>query len=488
MNLRESITGSRIFQAANRVFAPSQAQAANPANQLGSVLASIGPGMAFASTSDYIKFFKSDAFNIAYNQLDPFSCYVLALGSSSVMGAIGALARPISSADLVASTRTGMDPDQGELEYLNMILDEPNPDPTPNLEGVCEANQTPNDFQYKLAVDFLATGNNYIEIAYNKYGVPVALYRHSPYMITVNNGFYVHKNGYVFKPGELIHNKFFNPFSNKIGMSPMVPIVAATMLDNSILQKNLKNYTHDAVKGILQIDPSLGSANAEDEVKRIQAQIKEMRESGTEGHLVTFGAAFQAISATNKEMLTPEMEKGINTRIISIYGVPPHKVGRIESGNIGSGTGDSQSEDMNESLTFWSKACILGSLKKDLIKLAGLKRTTITLKNLTKQDIRKQAEVDNIRIRNGSTTWNEIRSREGDPLYDHTMADQPFVPYQCIPLSSFDNGYDPKAPTGPGDKNNASKAAANEMFNPINQLLKSNDRMQREILKAIENS
>jgi hypothetical protein len=210
-----------------------------------------------------------------------------------------------------------------------------------------------------------------------------------------------------------------------------------------------------------------------------------MNEKGEEGHLVTFGAAFQAISSTNKEMLTPEIERDINTRIISVYGVPPHKVGRIESGNIGSGTGDSQSEDMNETLTFWSKAGLLGSLKKDLIKFAGLRSTTITLTNLTKQDIRKQAEVNNINIRNGAYTWNDVREINGMSPYDDPMADEPFVPYNCIPLSSFNKGYDPKAPTGPGDKNNARKAAGDDS-DPTEEMLMINRRTQEEILKALQ--
>lgn len=487
MSLMESLSQNRVMQAVNRAFSPSKAQAHQPTNELGAVLGSIGSGLAFTSVSDFIKFYKSDAFNIAYNQMDPFTCFVLAFGSSSVMGAIGALARPISSSDLIAVTKQDMTPNQMELEYLNNLLEDPNPDPNPNLGGVCECNQTPEDLQFKLTVDFCATGNNYLEVAYNRIGMPTALYRHPPYMIEIKNGRYVHKNGYVFKPGELIHNKYMNPFSSKIGMSPMVPIVAATMLDNTILQKNLKNYSHDAVKGILNVDPTMTQEAAEAEVLRIQNEIKEMNRKGEDGHLVTFGAAFQAISSTNKEMLTPDIERGINTRIISVYGVPPHKVGRIESGNIGSGTGDSQSEDMNEALTFWSRAGILGSLKKDLIKFASLRTTTITLTNLTKQDIRKQAEVNNINIRNGAYTWNDVRKILGMSPYDDPMADEPFVPYNCIPLSSFNNGYDPKAPTGPGDKNNAKKAA-DEMYGPSDDLLLINQRMHDEVMKALQGS
>jgi len=264
-----------------------------------------------------------------------------------------------------------------------------------------------------------------------------------------------------------------------------VPIIAATMLDNTILQKNLKNYSHDAVKGILNIDPTMAQDDAEKEVARISTRVKEMNQKGEEGHLVTFGAAFQAISSTNKEMLTPEIERDINTRIISVYGVPPHKVGRIESGNIGSGTGDSQSEDMNEALTFWSKAGLVGSLKKDLIKFAGLRATTLTLTNLTKQDIRKQADVNDINIRNGSYCWNDVREINGMPPYDDPIADEPFVPYNCIPLSSFNKGYDPKAPTGPGDKNNARKAA-DEDQDPTEEMLMITQRTHEEVLKALK--
>jgi HK97 family phage portal protein len=397
------------------------------------------PGMQFNSVGDFLKYMKSDAFNIAYKQLDPFSCYVLAFSNDRVMSTITAIARPISAAEYVATPKNPDKPNQIELDYLNELLSDPNPDLFSkndynyNVNNVTEYDQSPEDYQFAMALDLLISGNNYEEISYNRIGKPAARYRHPPYMIDIVNGRYVHRNGYVFKRGEIIHNKYFNPFSNKIGMSPLVPLVAAVMLDSSILQKNIKNFSNDALKGIINLDPAIPVDKAQEQLDKVKKQIKDMKKSGRSGHLVTYAAAFQAISATNKDMLTPEVEKTIFDRIIAIYGVPPAEVMKIESGNIGGGTGESQKETLYESVNFWNKKILLGSYKRQLIRYAGLKDTTVSVKGLTVVDERKQLEINRGYLDSGVTDIDEVRVDLGKEPYGEPWSQKPTMASPRVP-------------------------------------------------------
>jgi len=478
MNITETIrqTPTLIREAVDRAFAPSgpDQKTANPFDGLNNP----APGMQFNSIGDFMKYMKSDAFNLAYKQLDPFSCYVLAFSNDRVMSAINAIARPISTAEYVASPKDIDKPNQMEIDYLNELLSDPNPDLITkndynyNMNTITEYDQSPEDFQYALAIDYLITGNNYIEVAYNRIGKPAALYRHLPYMIDIVNGRYVHKNGYIFKGGEIIHNKFFNPFSNKVGMSPLVPIVAAMMLDTSILQKNIKNFANDALKGIISIDPSTPPDKAEENINNVKKQITQMKKTGKSGHLIAYAAAFQAISTTNKDMLTPEIEKTIQNRIIATYGVPPAEVMNIESGNIGSGTGTSQKETLYESVRFWNKRILLGGFKKQLIRYAQLKDTTVDVMHLTIVDERKQLELHRGYLDAGVQSIDDVltdlgREPYGEPWSEKPTLASPRVPADMLGQQNFLNSNQQE----PGMSNQEAIKRLKQMEKAIDEIL-----------------
>lgn len=442
MNITQTIqqAPSILRQAANRAFAPSQTE--SKGQTLADAFNSYNGGMMFKNVSDFLKYYKSDAFNIAYNQLDPFSCYVLAFSNDRIMSAITAIARPIAAAEFVASPKDKDHPNKFEINQLNEILQDPNPDLgfqqgsyEYNVNTITEYDQSPTDFQYKLALDLLITGNNYIEESYNRFGKLAAQYRHPPYMIDIKDGRYVHKNGYVFKAGELIHNKYMNPFSNKVGMSPLVPLIAATMLDGSILQKNIRNFANDSLKGILSIDPSLDKEKAEYAVETLKKNIKDMKKKGESGHLVTFAAAFQAISTTNKDMLTPELEMSIAKRIIGIFGVPPAEIGLVEGGGLSIGTdaGQSMKETLYESVKFWNKYALLDSYKRKLTRYGGFVETTVDVKNLSIVDEKKQADLHKAYLEMGATDIDEVRTEQGKEPYGEEWSSRPMVNSNRIP-------------------------------------------------------
>lgn len=447
MNITQTITNaaSVLRQASERVFAPSNAEPKGPT--LGDAFNNHNGGMMFTKLSDFLRYYKSDAFNIAYNQLDPFSCYVLAFSNDRIMSAVTAIARPIAASEFIASPKDKEHPNKFEIQQLNDLLHDPNPDlSTPlgtydyNVNTITEYDQSSTEFQYKSALDLIITGNNYIEVSYNRFGKIAAQYRHPPYMIDIKDGRYVHKNGYVFKSGELIHNKYMNPFSNKVGMSPLVPLVAATMLDGSILQKNIQNFANDALKGIISIDPSLDKDKAEFALNKLKANIKEMKKKGESGHLVTFAAAFQAISTTNKDMLTPELEMGIAKRIIGIFGVPPAEIGLFEGSgglSIGTDAGQSMKETLYESVKFWNKFALFDGYKRKLTRYGGFIDTTVDIKNLNIVDEKKQAELHEKYLNNGVTDIDEVRTDLGKEPYGEDWSKTPTIASSRIPANAI---------------------------------------------------
>jgi hypothetical protein len=221
------------------------------------------------------------------------------------------------------------------------------------------------------------------------------------------------------------------------------------------LQKNIKNFANDALRGILSIDPSVPPEKMKDNIDLIKNQITQMKKSGKSGHLVAYATAFQAISTTNKDMLTPEIEKTILDRIIAIYGVPPAEVMKIESGNIGSGTGESQKETLYESVRFWNKKLILGGWKRKLIRYAGITDTEVDVKNLTIIDERKQAELHKEYLDSGVTDIDEVRTELGKKPYGEEWSQKPTLASPRVPADMIgqQNFLQPRSDGFPGMNN-----------------------------------
>jgi hypothetical protein len=159
-----------------------------------------------------------------------------------------------------------------------------------------------------------------------------------------------------------------------------------------------------------------------------------MREKGQSGHLVTYGATFQALTNSSMDTVTPEIQQKIIDAIKAVYHVPPSKMAIDESGNIGSGTGESQDQMMNETLNDWG-ALILSYLNNKLLSFMGITDTTLEFMNLTKTDDLAQAKLDTENLNNGTTDINEVRNKRGDEPYEDEVANEPLIDYRKIPLS-----------------------------------------------------
>lgn len=105
--------------------------------------------------------------------------------------------------------------------------------------------------------------------------------------------------------------------------------------------------------------------------------------------------------------------------ILAAYGTPPAKVGVIESGNLGGGTGESQDR------TFLVNTCqpiaelVLEALNWHLTKLGfGVEGWRLRFRDVDMRDSETVEKIRDMRIRNGEWTLNRARADIGEPAVD----------------------------------------------------------------------
>lgn len=178
------------------------------------------------------------------------------------------------------------------------------------------------------------------------------------------------------------------------------------------------DYTRDILekkgldpKGILSFSENLSQDDWDKELKRLKVQAK----TNPTGTLMLKGGTYQRASLTNQDLQFQEMLDKIRDRILAGFRVPPSMVSIIETGNLGTGTGESQDKMFKE--VFEGKAKIVENPFRKVLGRAGFKET-FKYKDIDIEDKLKRAQIEDIRLKNGSKTINEVRSSYGEEPVD----------------------------------------------------------------------
>ncbi|MER6778490.1 MULTISPECIES: phage portal protein [unclassified Streptomyces] len=219
----------------------------------------------------------------------------------------------------------------------------------------------------------------------------------------------------VFEPREIIHISLDAPRSGLFGVSPtqaaMLPITSwlfASATSKEIFRKGAPPQIHvDFPAAASQADirkwdaqyhqQNLGPRNIGTPIKtKGGAQIQELAQSRTVDYL---------------KFLEQRRDE-----IIAAYGVPPAKVGIIESGNIGGGTGESQDR------TFMVNTCqpiaelILEAFNFHLVTLGfGITDWRLKFADIDMRDSKVVEQIRDMRLRSGAWTLNRYRADIGEP-------------------------------------------------------------------------
>jgi hypothetical protein len=339
------------------------------------------------------------------------------------------LACPHASAciDVISRTITA----GGITAIPNQIVDtgQDIPEQPPNVQAVMDllAFVNPNDdirqLMRQVITDLMIFGDSFTEVVW-LLGRPVALYSLDCQTMTVQADEHGMIEGYHqelpngrtadFLPQEVIHIKFDSPDSGLYGASPtqknILPITA-WLFTAALLKETMKRG--DPLRAWVDWPIAL----PESEQKRFQQQY-QIRNLGARniGNLIeTKGGAVLKEMALNQinEWLSVKVQS--RDEIYTGYGVPPSKVGVIEAGNLGAGTGTSQDR------TFNVNTCgPIGELVMEKFTFALLYQAYqvtdwhLAFGTVDWRDDMIIEQIMDLRIRNGRSTVNKARAIIGE--------------------------------------------------------------------------
>jgi phage portal protein BeeE len=298
-------------------------------------------------------------------------------------------------------------PDQNIVDFSHTSYLE---DLFTNPMGV-SSNDTYEIFTMLMWKSYLGLGDAFCEVIHDpKFSdVPIGL-KHIPteYMsYNYDNSCWEFINySHQFEPDEIVHIKDPDIRGSVWGESNidiLAADIALEVLGRTHTTNILENNGLDP-RGVLEYDSSIDDEKWNSEIARLSALAQTEHKTGT---LIVRGGKYTRASSSNQDMEFMELMKDVRDRILATYGVPPAKVSIIETANLGSGSGLSQDKQFKKTLSGKSKL-FEGAFKKVLGR-SGFNEV-FQYGDLDLEDKQQRASIEDIQIRNGSVTVNEVRS------------------------------------------------------------------------------
>jgi hypothetical protein len=335
---------------------------------------------------------------------------------------VNTIARTITAGGLVSE----WDNDDGEGDQ-----DAPDkPAEVVALEGLlkyCNPTEDIRQILRNVITDLEVFGDAFVEVVW--WGSqPVALYNlDSPSMSPLADE-HGTITGYVqvtdlgqrasFEPRDVIHISLDAPRSGVFGISPtqaaMLPITSwlfAASTGKEMFRKGLPPTVH----------ADLPANNSPADINRWRAQVAQQnigpRNIGVPW--TTKGGALLKELQSGKITDVQAYKDQARDETIACYGVPPAKLGIIESGNLGGGTGESQDKTFRVNTCQPIAELVLEKINFHL-GLQGFGVTGWSLKfgDVDMRDSKTVEEIRDLRLKNGSWTLNKYRTEIGEPATD----------------------------------------------------------------------
>jgi len=215
-----------------------------------------------------------------------------------------------------------------------------------------------------------------------------------------------------YEPEELIHihEPDIKMKSSKWGMCKIDKIGLAISIMFLGMRYNKDIMENDGIdpKAVLSFDKDMDDVSFMNEINRLGALKQEQKKGGT---LAVKGGTFTSAAVNNRDMDWNQLMDKCRDMIITAYGAQPAMVGVIETANLGSGSGESQKKNFKDTLQ-GRAAFIEGAFEKALGH-NGFDEV-FQFSDLDIEDKKNRAEIENIRLQNGSLSINEVRSSYGE--------------------------------------------------------------------------
>lgn len=274
-----------------------------------------------------------------------------------------------------------------------------------------------------VVTDLGIYGDSFVEVVW-LLGLPVALYPLDPATMTVEADEHGVVTGFDqtldtrnvhFEPDQIIHISMDAPkgslYGTGIGEKALLPVTIWLFTAACIKETMRKgDPPHVHLDFPLEVQP--------DEVRawRGQYQVRNLGTANIGNPITTRGGVTMSELQVGKLAEYLAIQDACRDTILSEAGVPPAKVGVIDSGNIGGGTGTSQDKTFRVNTVGPVEQILLEKLNFSLTREAfQIDGWAIEFVEVDWRDDKIVEDIRDVRVRNGSWTLNDYLTEIGKP-------------------------------------------------------------------------
>jgi HK97 family phage portal protein len=332
-----------------------------------------------------------------------------------------------SCVDVIARTVTA-----GGLQVVASTAEEEGQDVPPDPPEVTRLKRlmrfvNPHEDMIQLlrnvVTDLLLFGDAYLEIV-SLLGEPIALYTLDATTITILSDEHGEVTGYHqdidgvrtadFDPDQVIHFSMDAPRGGLYGVGPVQKVLlpATAWL---FAMATLKECFRRGDPPRIHVD--LGHfSDTEVQKWREQYTVFNLGPKAVGTPVLTTGGGGVQVLDQHKVADYLETCRTLRDEIVSGIGVPPSKVGIIESGNLGGGTGEAQDKTFRVNTIIPISAIVLEKLNYHLVQVGfGITEWSLEFAEIDYRDSEVVEKIRDMRLRNGSYSLNRYRDEIGEP-------------------------------------------------------------------------
>ena len=286
----------------------------------------------------------------------------------------------------------------------------------------CNPNDTLLEILDDITRDVYVFGNAFVEVVYGADGKPREIWNLDATTMSVRADEHGAILGYVqsprysrsregkvaFETREVIHFKLGTKGATLYGLSPLASLILPIAVDKFAQVYNRAFFVNGAkIRGAFIMKDA-----TPEQVERNRAYLNVRAKNPELAHadLVLEGdIEFKQVGVNQKDMEFLQLREFTRNEILAVYGVPPSKVSIIETGNIGAGTGDHQTQTFYEETILPFQMRVAEKLNKHIVR-QGFGITDWSFQfNKRAIDEKDQAEIFGIYLQNGVFTPEEVR-------------------------------------------------------------------------------
>lgn len=214
------------------------------------------------------------------------------------------------------------------------------------------------------------------------------------------------------KPNTAIHFAKYSPFSPFYGLPDVMPAIGAVALFQLIREYNLAFFENNAIPDYAVILEGEWDDDAEEVIEtyfkeHIKGKAhKTMVLSTGQGNKVTFQ---KLTDEGAKEGSFRLARKDARDEIIQAHGVPPQKVGIVETGALGGNAGAEQIRDYQESVVEPGQELVASAMTRLIAESLEVANARFEFIPVSLDDDKLNADIDDKYVKMGAITAFEVR-------------------------------------------------------------------------------